>query len=402
MRIYKKSKFIALVIILMPILNMYKSPFGGSAADLITAMMLLCIFVRYIFDNSRTNIKYKKYIIIFIAYLLFNTIITALYTTSPLDKHMIFSIRYILWYVVILLIVPDVCDFKIAYKVYMWLAVFSTLFLIVQYISMIFFGQYISGVFEEYVNRTDMLNDTQYAGYVQFYRPRSIFEEPAHYGTFVAGILCLVVLMNPDTKKMLLKVFLTFGMLLSGSTTAIALAAFSWGIQLWGLAKRGYVNKKIFILLISLFLAVYIVAQTSSFDVMVTRTFESDSAIESRFGNIENIESASLMEILFGNGSYSNVITKIYGWQPGFILFYKLYGIIGYAAFILMICFLFNKNSGKNTMLYLSFFVILNIGTEAITTSFIFLYLPFIMRGIPKNEYELTLDKCYNSSLQKS
>ena len=217
--------------------------------------------------------------------------------------------------------------------------------------------------------------------YTSFYRPRSFFEEPAHYATYVVGYLIVLLLTSDTSKQIMLKIFLSVGIVVSGSTTGLIMMALGWAFCLGKLFRKKRVGIKILFLLVGLLGALYVALQSSTAQILIRRTFQSNEASSGRFKNVMMaLNSGSAIEFFFGRGAYVPAITDDLSWLPGWPLIYKCFGILGFLILLGALFMMFVRAS-RSQKVFLVLFVILNIGTEMITMSFIFPYMAYIVCG---------------------
>lgn len=385
----KKSlyKLISVLLIMQPILVIYSIPgLFGTFSDYIMILFFGVILLEYLYQGKTKLGKIEFIGLMFVVYIFLNFIVTVNFSNEVL-KELIYMLRSSIYYCIAVVFAREYFDINVAYKAYKYISIFATSWLILQYVSMNFFHIYIPGTIERFVARTDLLNQRDYLNYVQFYRPCSIFGEPAHFATFVAGFLGINVCL--DCKKggrTFLNLFLTFGVMLSGSTTGIAICLLIWGYYAWEKIKDRKVTLKILFLIVGAVLGLMLLMNTNSFKILITRTFKSDSAVSGRFSNIFSMfEGDDLFSILIGQGPYYTKITDEFGWLPGYPLIYKCFGLIG-ILFVILLFLAVYKERKRESRFFLIIFAILNLGTEVITTAFLLLFLPFMVKGVEKIE----------------
>lgn len=391
-------KLISGLLVIQPILVMYSIPgLFGTFSDYVMILVFEVLFLEYLLHKKFKMDEIEFIGLMFIVYIFLNFMVNVNFSTET-SKELIYMLRTCIYYSVSVVFVKEYFDINIAYKTYKYVSIFATCWLILQYISMNFWHLYIPGSIEMFVKRTDLLNQRDYLNYVQFYRPCSIFAEPAHYATFVVGFLGInIVLDCKNSGRTFVNLFLTFGIMLSGSTTGIAICLFAWGYYAWEKFKGRKVTLKMLFLVIGAMLSLIVLLNTNSFNILITRTFKSNSAASGRFSNVTSIfEGDNFFSMLMGYGSYYTKITDEYGWLPGYPLIYKCYGVIGIVfvvSLFLMIC----KKRKRESRVLLIIFAVLNLGTEVITTAFLLLFIPFMVKGVEK--IETTISECNSAYL---
>ena len=311
-------------------------------------------------------------------------------------NQIIYWIRYILYFFVLIYGIKKYYSVDIGYSVYEIVSIVSTIFLIIQYMAYIFMNKIILGQFGPWV-LTDLKQHRQfydtYAAY-NLFRPESFFSEPSHYATFICGFLLICSMKQVNKKNILIMAFCTLGILLSGSTTGLCGAVFIWALFSFRLMKQ---KNKIIYLLPIIFIAIVIlllVSQTVSFQIMMQRTFNSRDAINSRFDWVNSIDIlSSPLTWMFGYGSSSDVI-ELTGWIPGWAIILVRYGLIGIVLFLLsyMLLFLHTNRNGKIILVY---FLIMGFGTELVADEYVLVLLPFVINKFGKESEYNSCKKVY-------
>ena len=375
-----KSKLLSFLLLLMPIFNMYELPGGrGTIADLALVLMFAIAVSRSVLSH---NVKLVPSLFLFAIYLVFDGFATMTYTNSPSGQHMTYTIRYLLYFIIFAICFKNYLDINFTIKLYGGFCVLSTIWLLMQYILMVFFHIYLPGFIARFVTREELLTDYLYVNHTIFYRPRSFFEEPAHYAIYVIGFLIILLLTSDTSKKISLKIFLSFGIVLSGSTTGLAMLALAWMVYVYRLFREKKITTKTLSLIFGLLGALYVALQSSTAQILIRRTFQINEASSGRFENVmEALSPKSALEFFFGRGAYVPAISDDVGWLPGWPLIYKCYGAIGLILFFAILFSLF-LHGNRNQKIFIALFVLLNIGTEMVTMSFVFPYMAYIVCGM--------------------
>ena len=187
-----------------------------------------------------------------------------------------------------------------------------------------------------------------------------------------------------DKKNIFTKFFLTFGLILSGSTTGLFLVIYIWFVYLYRLIRSNQINFRFQIIFIFLLFAIIILMFNSSTGkILIERTFKNGSAIEGRFFNVAKVffEKVSFFEFFFGIGNDALLISERYGWIPDFLFFYKCYGFSG--VIIWLYCtFTIVKARKGTTFFYLILILSITIGANCIMNYMIFIFLPYLIKGL--------------------
>lgn len=398
MQTKRSSKLLSLLLVLLPIFNMYGLPGDrGTLADL--ALIVMSVIIIYRVTVSHT-VKISPPLLFFAAYLFLDGIIVMVYTTAPFSQHVTYTLRYIVYFFIFAVGFKNILDINYTIKVYGFMCLISTVWLILQYVSLVFFGRYLPGFISQFVTRKELLTDYDYIYYSQFYRPRSFFEEPAHYATFVVGFLIILLLTSDTSKKIWLKIFLSFGIVLSGSTAGLAMLALAWLVYVGKMFKEKRIGTKTLLLVIGLVGALYVALQSSTAQILIRRTFKSNEASSGRFENVmAALSPRSTLEFFFGRGAYVPAISEDIGWLPGWPLIYKCYGTLG-LLILLIVLFMLFRRANKNQRMFIILFVLLNVGTEMLTMSFVFPYMAYIVCGALLDKESFNLGRNKNAEIR--
>lgn len=393
-----ERKLFCTILILQPLLKLYGiGVIGGTFADYTLIIMVIIMLIKQ--GKNVFKLTGKKNSIEFIPIMLC-VILNIFFTWNfsfEIGNQIIYWIRYILYYFVLIYGIKKYYSVETGYKIYEIASIISTIFLIIQYLAYIFMNRIILGQFGP-LALTDLKQHKQfydtYATY-NLFRPESFFSEPSHYATFICGFLLICSMRQINKKNILIMAFCSLGILLSGSTTGLCGAVFVWTLFSLRLMKQK--NSIVYLLpIIVIAVVVFLfVSQTVSFQIMMQRTFNSRDAIKSRFDWVDSLHILrSPLTWMFGYGSSSDVI-ELTGWIPGWAIILVQYGIIGIALFMLSHMLLF-LHSNKNGKIILVYFMMMGIGTELVADEYVLVLLPFVINKFG-NEFGYNTNKIGNS-----
>lgn len=378
-----KNKLFCAALIMQPLLRLYGLPIGGTFADYALMLVVLSIVLKSNREILQLNRRTKVLELVPIMICVMVNIFFTWNSSFGVGNQIEYWIRYVLYYFVLICGIKDNYSTEYGYNIYKILAIVSTVFLIIQSLASSLLGLYIPGQFGPFA-LTDITSQYErynlYSGY-NLFRPDSFFSEPAHYATFVSGFVLLCSLQDINRKNIMLMLFCTLGILISGSTTGLAITVFIWFLWIARiLQKKNKIKYLIPIVLLSI-LAMSIVVRTNSFQVMLMRTFKTQNALNSRFDWIETFDVLKTpMQYLFGIGNSSDVI-ELTGWIPGWMIILVSYGIIGVILYIIsyFLLFLYSDKNGKIILLYI---IIMGFGTELVADIYVLVLLPFVINKI--------------------
>lgn len=370
------------VVILSPLLAMY----GTGIATITILDLSLIILSILILSNQMTSSKLKlnpnvKILVILIIGILVNFLFNSFfYDKTKFIEVFLRTIRFSYYLFFLMLIINDLFSEELALKIYKYVAIFATFYLIIQNILLFGFGISLKGYIPFLpVMRDELIHFTENLSATSWARPRSIFAEPSQYGLYVSGYLALSLYKSNIKDSMFIKIFLSGGCILSVSTTAILVVLLLWIVKIFKYLKKN-INNFVVILVISiiLFSIIFLIySNTSKFDLFIQRI---GISFQNRFGGFIAYndfiqQNSSLRIILFGSGMDLNIITT---WASGLarILFY--YGLMGFTFFILAFLYL-SLNITKDKKSYLNVIFLMGIFSELWLSNWILLFLPFVL-----------------------
>lgn len=371
------SRIFTTLLIIYPLLGMY-SMFGSPIMlpDFLMILLLAFITLRACFIKS---VAFETSFLPWTIYIIIHMLATLLLRNVSNTNDFIGStLRYLIYLIAILLGTKNYFDVDYAIKLYKYVCVISTAFLILQTIVVALFGYYIKGYLDISflpISRSDLYgfgtNVSQYA----IFRPRSFFSEPAHYGSYICGFLTISLFRN-GKKELPVQLFLSLGALLSMSSTAILIIIVIWAIYFyvnfsWKISYRTLLML-LFVPIILLF-----VIRSEYFQVFIYRLFETNSA-QNRFNGYENIMKyfdGKMSMFLLGYGNGGLQFDGVYLAGYGRLLVY--YGLVGAIVYLINMLYSFSKGAHWQKIL-LIVMLILAIGEDSFFNNIILCRLPFV------------------------
>lgn len=371
------KKIFTYIVILAPLLSIYQTPITTlHLADI--ALIILVPFL--IFDFLKKG-KVKNFLIfqflLISLYMFFQLMILGIFSSpEQFQKILTPTLRILFYYTIISVFFKSYFDTKIGLNFFKKVVLFSSIFLIVQFVLLQFTGIYIPG-FLKIPGLTISQGLQIHAQTINALgRVRSVFAEPADFATYCALYLAIDLLaVNKKINSNVL--IITLALILSSSSTAILLVAIIYSIYFIINFKNLFLkySMKFIVLLLVSIIAVFIYTKTDDYQAFVTRTFTDGYATEGRFGNyglIFNSNRKNMIETIFGEG-----IVKIDDYIPAFPRIYLYFGCIGILYYFIIMIKNFLKFRGINRISTLLTFILV-FPTEFVFGEFILLYAPFI------------------------
>lgn len=369
------KKIFTLLCILFPIIYTYITPVASvTLADIILIILMFLSILKI--KNYKTNYKFSAFFLI-ILFVIITRQLLAIYTNTIANEDMFSFIRVIMYYAFITLFVPLFYDTNNAYKYYKNVALFASIFIILQYAVMLIFHKYIPGTLPFLKTSEDIAIFNLKMSSTLFDRPRSIFIEPAHFAMYVSTFLMLYLHTENKVNYKVLFI-LTLALFISGSTTGISICIIiylAYFINNTNLNKNN-ISKNLLLAFIFAF-SLIIFLNSKSFDLFIKRTFETNLAVSGRLGSYDLLflnDFSNLKKIL-GIGMYKTIT-----FYPSVIRIFLFYGYIGVITYLSCIIYTYlhsNKLGKKILMIFFAFSFISSI----VFSRWIILFYPLIINN---------------------
>lgn len=366
------SIYCAFLVLFMP-LGMYSSGIlTFSISDILLFVLLLVIGAFCLFRLN--HLKCMTVFVPIIAYIVVQTMLLGDSMSTVLRAG-----RYVVYLIFIALFSLEFFDEKKAFKYYSIVACFSTAFIILQFVVFKLLRYYIPGYIPFLKVARDELvaySEGIYTKTSTAVRMRSIFQEPAHYASYVTGCLMLSLLRYEKTRKkkyLYLCAFLTFGILIAASSTGILVAGICWGMFLIKHIKKP--SKKMMLALIVVFLLVIPnIVKMDTFQMVVLR-LQGGRTQQNRFGGYSEIWrliNINLRTLFFGYGMkmYESYLAS---WSR--MLYY--FGIVGVITYI--VPFFLNSLKKREHFRIFCFLMLMGTGTSLLLSGNSMLLLSFMV-----------------------
>lgn len=391
------KKLFTIIIIIYPILNMYATPISSiSISDL---FLLLWVAVNIIVSLKNKVYGIKSLSVPFFIlsiYMLVQLLILLLIKDDEYANWILLpTIRLIFYFSVIAFYMKENFIPEFGLRLFKYVALFASFFIIGQKIFLEVFNIYIPGTVSFLPVMSESIIDYNNSMYEDGNnRLRSIFKEPSHFAIYV-GLYFAISVINMKNSWIKVNIPLLIGLLISASTTAIAIILIT--LIMFFIKNLKKLNSKkilyIIIFFILLIIGMSIYVKTESFNTFYNRTFVSKWAIEGRFSEYETVfkNIDSTLELFFGNGIY-----RVDYYIPSVPRIFYYFGIIGTIYFIWITIFglIKLKNESKTALIIL---IALSFASELLFGQFVLLYMAIITmnknRGENRNGIKCSLFK---------
>lgn len=377
-----KQNIYIVISILLPVLSIYASPIAGL--DLGTACILLLSL--FLFE-SKSAFQINYLLGILLLYTFATTLPALIGFNTNYSERTIILLRMMRFVLLIIIMIgfgySNYYDERKYTKVFKVVAVFVSLYAVLQSIVFRFTGVKLRNIFGQ--ERGGAIFSSTLGEYESVYRPPSIFLEPSSVTYFLTPILCYVLFSdnNTSTKRIIISLTISAGILVSTSGQGLLVVVICWGI--WGLSRlRSLSLGGVFFLLVSIF----IISQNFDLGYTISRITTDDAvnAIDARSEGYELVKGMNPGSFVFGNG-YGNYDESVYFSSFAEILFCT--GVLGLILVLLFFLWIFIKGVAYQKVLVISC-IILMLGGGIYTATYLCLYLPLLLpRAETNNELSL-------------
>lgn len=378
------KKLFTALIVMLPIITVYKSPIKGI--DLGTFIFILLSFI--IIYYSKGKIFVIKPLFVFLVYIILSTLVSIL-IQGNIESYMIMlrTGKFVLLIFLILFMgYKELFDSDFGFKMLKIINILAVIYIILQVISYKFFKVLLpTGILS--LVTSDVYYQLDYQSVAaNFYRPSSFFIEPAYFSQYVLLYLCYSIFGGNGTgvvKNWKLAVFISSGIILSGSGQGILLVVTIWGI--WFLSTLGLSKlnlKKISMLMTISFMSIFIMKyllQTEVVSKALLRVFSDNTAgggnaVLSRVGGYAYFYMLPNIFKFIGMG-YGNVPTGVYFNSASYTLYCS--GILGAVIVLYILWSSFIKGKRFQRVFVIIFFILI-MGANVFTAASICFYFSFI------------------------
>ncbi|MCM2590891.1 hypothetical protein NDQ53_16435 [Rossellomorea marisflavi] len=215
------KKIYTSLLILFVILSLYSI---GLTTFTLADAFLLFLFPIYFIDLYRKKTLNIHVPLTLVSFYIILHMLVILFIYNDFEIFMP-TMRFVGYLLFFALFVRSYFDLSLGWRLLKITSIISTIFLIVQFFLMNYFNFYLSGFVPGIPlvnNELSLLGDQLYLNNIN--RPRSFFQEPAHYASFVLVYFCISLFFDFKANKFGL-IFIGVGLIVSGSLTGILTAA---------------------------------------------------------------------------------------------------------------------------------------------------------------------------------
>ena len=373
------SRIFTVLLVLYPVIYVYDSPIGS----LCLADTLLIIFYPFLFLKLFLikRVKYDKLQLFLAGFVAANLVIVPILGISGMAEILRNQGHFLLVVFTLAVFVPNLFDKELGIKLLCYVSVVSSVYLMIQVVLLHGCGVAL-GAHLPFLTANISEN-----GHI---RPFAFFSEPAGFGTYNAIGLATLISLKPFKGKMnrIAEMLVSLGMLLSLSSTAVALLIIAWGCHIAPKLKKKRLFSRIKPITLFAILGVIVlfVVANNRMDIVgfiyqhVAPTSNGTMAagVTGRIGNITNLGqdySFTMSEIVLGHGMIDLVF-----FLPGLVRIYLYFGVMGCIVIALYFILLYKK-SGHYGRLLIIIVIANSMFGDFIFGLAMFGYMQYIMKS---------------------
>lgn len=383
----KLTKIFTILLVILPVLSIYSIP-NSKVLVFVVIVAALYPFMLYAIlkKDEKVNKTFYYPLLVLLLYIIIQfAVLLVIIGVDDINTVLLRTLHNIFYLVTAIVFIKQYFDVEIGKKVLNFMAVFSSIYIIIQFVLINTIGYYLPGTLPFFETSVDEFNESIIASGMTI-RPRSIFSEPSAYGAYI-GLYLIIDLFSADKKRFadyIPNILASIGLLLSRSTSAYLLGFGIW--TLWSVHKfmKNSVTKKGKFLLAAIILVpiiFYYIAQTESFSIFIEHTFGSGSGewgigVMNRIRNYSyafSTQNLSNFEILFGRGMQ----TPDY-YIPGIPRMFFYFGIIGILIWFSIYLYIFFVSNWPQRRVLLLMIVSSFFGDSIFGINCL-IYFPFIV-----------------------
>jgi len=272
----------SVLVILMPILNSYKSPISVLGLGEFSIILLLP-FMLFSMLYGDKKIHLHKYWL-FALYSIICSYVVMLFNDISLQEINNRLLRIIFYTFIIFIFGINFFDYKLSIKIYKYTSLLTCIFLILQCISYNIFDFIIPWKIPGLDFNILISTEEYYRKYYAYFRPTSFFTEPAHFVHYCSPYLAIILFSN-SRHKMKEAIFISFAILLSSSVNGFIFVSVIWIIWFF---HSTYTDKR----LVSILFRTMIIALIPILFIVLYNKSNSFMLVINRLNNISNDVSA--------------------------------------------------------------------------------------------------------------
>jgi len=318
------SKIFTLIIVLLPALNVYATPFSSVSLGeaLLVPLIILCALNREIF-KIQLNI-FNSYLLYSLIISIFSSTILCFSSSTYMFSDAIHRlIRDIYYFIIIVFCGRQYFDFEYGKKILLKVISILSAFIIIQFVAYLLFHIFIPGIIPQLKTSIsgglygrellgNFLKTARVDGYLH---PNGFLAEPAACAHYISVGILLELFPTDGNPRLKQALFYSLAMLLTLSINAYVAVGVCWGLRLL-YSSRNYDNGPVK-LLVGIFVGAFlliVLSRSAAGKLIINRLVE--------FRNLSRLNSSAVIRVIRGPAFYLKM--------P---IFYQIFGS-GFGNFI--------------------------------------------------------------------
>ena len=382
------KKIVSLLIPLLPIFAIYKSPIPRVDLGTFFTCIVFIFAMLELKKKGKNNLiilknKPVNYLLLYCLYIIIGFLICISSETLnvPIITIIFRDVKMCLFILFVnLCMSADLFDYHYSFKIYSKIIMMSCVLLLIQTFSFYFLKRNLYGVIMPLI----LQGDYQYIDYssmsMQYlYRPCAFFLEPSGLTSYFSLYLAILLNRKPNNRNVLIALFVSFCMILSTSGQAYLYGSILWILFIIKCLKKYLTKKTILVLLIFAFVLPIILFKLYNTDIVyksiqriIDGSASGGNAITSRTFSISYFKELPLMNKIIGVG-YGNPVPNIYFNSLNYTLYCS-----GFVGLFIILMFFFKAYKVYNKKNFVVYWLVSIMFTTTFIATNVGFYLPFL------------------------
>jgi len=272
----------SILVIVMPILNCYKSPIPVLGLGEFSIVLLLPLMILSMLFSNKKIYLHKYWLFVF--YSIICSYVVVLFNEISLHEINNRLLRIVFYTFVVFILGFNFFNYELSMKVYRYTCLLACAFLILQNISYSIFNFILPWKIPGIDFNILITTEEYFRKYYTNYRPTSLFTEPAQFVQYCSPYLALT-LFNDSRRNMIEALFVSFAIILSSSVNGFIFVSIIWIVWFF---YNMYIDRK----LASILFRVIMIALVPVILIVLYNNSNNFVFIINRLNNINNDGSA--------------------------------------------------------------------------------------------------------------
>lgn len=234
----RKSYLLTLIIVLLPILSIYKSPIQGLDLG---SLLLISVFVLTVYRSKRVYLNFPREWAVYLLIVLLSVFLIYPFSikNQSIDYVFLRTSKYVLYMVIGIYSASNgIFHFSFGLLVYKSVGLVSVFMILFQSFLFRYFGINLIGVLPNLLFLKSYTD--RFLNFTTQNRPTSFFLEPGHFFDYIMLLLIMLLFRKTNQRiiDIIFAIFVSIGLVLSTSGQAILFVIFIWIYFFFTVFKR--------------------------------------------------------------------------------------------------------------------------------------------------------------------